>query len=982
MNRCPNCFRPWDGQICAFCAYHGEESAVRGVLAAGTLLCEDQYELGLALMSSRQAIAYAALDRRSEELVLITEFYPKGIVERAADGRTVQVRRNQALYAEACDAYLTGRQGQALPLAASFRGNGTVYRVHQAAGRQELPQTLADQLLDTPVLFRDSRGRPSMSINALFIPDMPPRRDYRPAAAVVSRRRKKRLVAGICLAAAVAAAGLGTGIALQAVKQNQVTVRLQTFGLPVQAQLRQGEEILAAEPVEQAEQGETAVYVFAVHNGDYVFEAYGEDEESRLSQAIKVRSEDIEVDACLVTPAPIRLTADEWLFQCGQAAQIISTDGSRAVDGTLAEEGTAVFVRVDGLEEGEALTLRLRNANHAEAIEVTLRSGENQWRLSPGTYELLLAEGRPWMRWTVGDEAVEQSLSGQDAKLMTACGPAFDRLQGARAAVLDGKAVLPTGDAEEKALLEALTRLQRQYPDSYLSGISLREATLKVSTLIQPEGLDAVALLDEQDNRVVSLTQDSHLLLSPGTYRLALVLRDGRSVAEGNVTVTDSASPVITVDDLARQWLTSADVWRWGAEGEALLAGPDAAMLTGQAGEELPVYPVTVTVPAAVDDPLYLLRGADSLTVAPAVEQGETRYTFTASAGEYQLSLSADGALPHLPLSVKDQASDLTVAAEQLGLTQAKALSRYDGFCVVMAEGGEAQVYAYDSKEQIMALLSGEEAQAYLAETPQPSEMVTLMLTVEEFERSFKRQQERPAQGTYWLLWYEDGQEASDQTEQTMQPCIIPSRGIPLPAPNEEGNIQVRLKPGDCQVLFVEDAKQGLMYISPLMEATPYPKNSNRSYILGMAGRQEGPAEPLCTFHYADEPALTAVVTPTPTPALTTTPAAATPTLASAMPTPVVVTPGPTRAPVAGHVPTPTPTPAVQTSVSPTDKPTEGPTEKPTDEPTDEPTEKPSDGSENGSENEPVEDSGKGPWPKPKPDPSQPSTPTDPNQGR
>lgn len=896
MNRCPNCFQPWDGDECAYCAYKGEASKIRDALPQGTLLCAEQYELGLALVSSRQSIAYAAFDREMDDLVLITEFYPKEVAKRAADGRLIQARRNQALFSDACEEYLTSRQLQALPLIASFRGNGTVYRVHEATINQTLPQNQADQLLDTPILFRDNHGRPRMTINALPIPAMPDQRNYRPMALVASHKRKHKIVKGLCVAAIIGSVGIGAFVGVQAMKRSQVTIRLETFGQPIRARLQQGEEDVKGE---MQMQGSEAVYVFAVPNGKYVFEVFGENGEQCLERDVMVRSRDLTMEESVPTPVPYRLKTNEWLFQDETGMTIVGAKEAELVDDVMVQDTVSVSVEISGLKKRETITLWLRNAVNSVSHQVVLHDQTNAWKLSPGNYELILKEDASWLKWTVAGENVELKLNGDDAKIMALYREALDRLSDPLA-ILNGNIVMFSGDENEKAFFEALPELRTRYPDSYLADVILVQAEITDNAFIRPEKVGGVVLINEQGESVATLHPEDQLLLVPGEYCLGLVLHDGRCIAEQMLTVTADKQAVISADELALQWLRTSDIWCWRADDKnpadvkTTAMGKDADLLSDRGAEQIPVYAVTIKVPVVSEEKMYLLRNGASLELSGEVGVKGTIYACEVSPGTYLLSQSEDETGVLQEIMVKDQSIIVNVEFEKIKpneptstpeseTTQApqetltsnleekqtllpeespdpqaeeedRNIKAYDSCCAVVTLGRNVtvpRVYGYNEAKKTIAQLDEDEIATYLDRMSK--QMVSLTLDVRNFEESFLTVMGRQAKGTYWLLWYGNVEQTNDLPEQTMFMCRTRSAGIPLPAPSETGSIQLSLTPGNCQILFVEDEPESQMYLSSVMNALPSAKNNNRTYFLVMAENQVTEEEPLWCYHEVDE---------------------------------------------------------------------------------------------------------------------------------
>ena len=200
MERCPNCMHEWNGDVCAFCAYEPDmRPSVPHALQAGCRLL-NRYELGNALSASRQSIAYVAWDAQRGCAVIVTEFFPAAVVQRKQD--CAFPKRNAAQFQAALDMYQRSAVPAPLPLVQSFFANGTAYRVYQPQAAAPIADQ-AEALLDRPILFRNEKNEPLMTINALLIPPMPARRRFARVG------KKRRLAAALAFALLV----FGVGVA-------------------------------------------------------------------------------------------------------------------------------------------------------------------------------------------------------------------------------------------------------------------------------------------------------------------------------------------------------------------------------------------------------------------------------------------------------------------------------------------------------------------------------------------------------------------------------------------------------------------------------------------------------------------------------------------------------------------------------------------------------------------------------------------------
>lgn len=177
MSRCPSCMREIKGKECPHCGYPSDgRSGSRFALPIGTRLA-DRYVLGQVLTGSYQSMAYVAHDQKKDQVVVITELFPKNLAGRA--GTRVGVRKNHELFAQAVQAYMKAQLAVSYQLQDAFTENETAYRAYILPGGAEDAAAAADELLDHPVYFRDQQGKPLMSVNCLVIPELPPVRQFR-----------------------------------------------------------------------------------------------------------------------------------------------------------------------------------------------------------------------------------------------------------------------------------------------------------------------------------------------------------------------------------------------------------------------------------------------------------------------------------------------------------------------------------------------------------------------------------------------------------------------------------------------------------------------------------------------------------------------------------------------------------------------------------------------------------------------------------
>jgi len=174
LRYCPRCMQTQEDPLqCGFCGFASETyQAPPYALPTGTEV--GPFTVGIVLGTSRQAICYSAMDTRTGNLVLLEELFPPAAVKR--EGKNVIQANPEAKWTEAVERFAsaqeTDRKAQQI---AVLRENQTAYHVYTAELKEgKAPEELADELLDHPVRFRDDKGIPLFSINALPILPLPP----------------------------------------------------------------------------------------------------------------------------------------------------------------------------------------------------------------------------------------------------------------------------------------------------------------------------------------------------------------------------------------------------------------------------------------------------------------------------------------------------------------------------------------------------------------------------------------------------------------------------------------------------------------------------------------------------------------------------------------------------------------------------------------------------------------------------------------
>ncbi len=80
-----------DASVCPHCYYNEETVQHYPCLPKGTLIA-DRYLVGRTVSMANDSITYIGLDRETEEIVSVHEFYPVKIVERAQDSCTINIK--------------------------------------------------------------------------------------------------------------------------------------------------------------------------------------------------------------------------------------------------------------------------------------------------------------------------------------------------------------------------------------------------------------------------------------------------------------------------------------------------------------------------------------------------------------------------------------------------------------------------------------------------------------------------------------------------------------------------------------------------------------------------------------------------------------------------------------------------------------------------------------------------------------------------
>ncbi|MBR5438433.1 MAG: PASTA domain-containing protein, partial [Clostridia bacterium] len=138
-NYCMGCMKeiPQGTQVCPHCYYNNETVQHHPSMPKGVRIAE-RYLVGRAIAMANDSITYIGLDEQTEEIVSLHEFYPVKVVDRGADGITVNVRLGyEDVFGGAVQSFIAMWKGIgsvrgeiSLPIVRNiFDFNGTVYAV-------------------------------------------------------------------------------------------------------------------------------------------------------------------------------------------------------------------------------------------------------------------------------------------------------------------------------------------------------------------------------------------------------------------------------------------------------------------------------------------------------------------------------------------------------------------------------------------------------------------------------------------------------------------------------------------------------------------------------------------------------------------------------------------------------------------------------------------------------------------------------------
>ena len=391
MSRCPNCMSELTDRKCSKCGYPLVELAsIKEALPVGTIL-SNRYELGNALGKSYQSIAYIAYDEKRSESVILLEFFPKSVVGR--NGSEVTIRTNRDLFVEACRGFLTSDQVQPLTMLDSFAQNNTVYRVYRLNKHSARAMEEAETLLDNPILFRNSDGKPLMSVNALAIPPLPKMRQWTMSKKIQSEKKHlsiRNMLVAVLVCAIVLLAGF---FAYDAVRTHEVTIVVLTGSNISRATFG---DIALTDGMTDSEKNEIS-FVVHVKKGKYALNVETEDgmQSDELVCSVKKPAR-----FSVVVPDPIpeiNVEPGQWLISDNGNYYIFDEYSGKPMntEGKLAEGVSLADILVtfdqNGFHNGENLKFFIQRGNAKYNLPL---SGDTAYaKVSAGEYALYLDDG-------------------------------------------------------------------------------------------------------------------------------------------------------------------------------------------------------------------------------------------------------------------------------------------------------------------------------------------------------------------------------------------------------------------------------------------------------------------------------------------------------------------------------------------------------------------------------------------------------------
>ena len=152
---CMNCFSTYhpaeDGSICPVCTWDNSKPQAQGALKYGTELAS-RYVIGRARVVNGEGITYCALETATQRLVLIREFFPKGICRREDFGEITPDHDHHRTYQQYMEEFteLSKSVSRLRELTVVetvldiFGENGTQYTVYENTDSVSLRRYVAD----------------------------------------------------------------------------------------------------------------------------------------------------------------------------------------------------------------------------------------------------------------------------------------------------------------------------------------------------------------------------------------------------------------------------------------------------------------------------------------------------------------------------------------------------------------------------------------------------------------------------------------------------------------------------------------------------------------------------------------------------------------------------------------------------------------------------------------------------------------------
>lgn len=652
MSRCPNCMNELVHDRCTGCGYPAVEVAViRGALPPETVLM-NRFELGYALGASHQSIAYIAYDRSQGKAVLVLEFFPKQISLRKK--LQVSPRSHNEMYMDACRRFLTSEQAMPMRLIHAFADNNTAYRVYQLNGSAANAVDEADQMLDRPILFRDADGKPVMAVNALPIPAMPQTTPWTLSRKLTKERTRKK-VNSIAIAAVAAIIAIAGGVVyMEATREYDVTVRIQTeAAIGAEAAMIGDVKLPAATPDAEG----VVSHTVQLRKGEYTLSVQNELQMTSAPTKVVVGKDSREFTVAIptVTPKPYALADFDWAYALREKTVLVrggaAAESDRPLDESVTLHKVSIAVTAGDRTDEELKLLLVRDGVE---LELGWTKGNPEISVTDGDYQLVLRAG-DWEHTlktmqVSGDASVQLNMKAYQhylAYLKELDGPEELYYIGSECSIAD---FLPT-DSEVNAWADmadvdvSIFEAYRQYPVNFELAEGIPER--------------AVVTLKGYEWK-----KDATATFSAGVTKVeAAITVDGQPLWQGTIDV--EPNPNLTVVYMLGEGQAQADLERWESveglmehNGQHYTIAADGTLKHLSAEEwaalqeDMQIYTeqlsfkthqVTLDIDTNVDQKVIASVEVAGLQLTPSADSGQLTYKIDClSEGEYEVTVHFD----------------------------------------------------------------------------------------------------------------------------------------------------------------------------------------------------------------------------------------------------------------------------------------------------------------------------------------------------